>query len=246
MRSSVPADHALMLLDFSDAFNSLDRTAMAGWGPPLFWMTQRRPPGLNKKCGPQPFMRLWQSGLTGKRAIEWSVYATLAPGCTAAPGSPASLPSTMAAPLSRQMNGKPFAADECQILLELPFPAGTACGGCGAQQDSTGDHAFSRASAAATISSAMPWLLSTTGWYTDPAGAPSARRLTPRSACVEPSEAAPRQVDVTVVHPLTHASCSAEVTPGIAAAKREADKLSSDAAREMLHSECSRLRLKFM
>ena len=52
----------------------------------------------------------------------------------------------MAAPLSRQMNGKPFAADECQFLLDLPFPAGTACGGCGAQQDSLGDHALSCAS----------------------------------------------------------------------------------------------------
>ena len=49
---------------------------------------------------------------------------------------------------------------------------------------------------------------------------------------LEPSEATPRVVDVSEVHPLHPTSSLAEVAPGTAAAQREKAKHGSDAARE--------------
>jgi hypothetical protein len=145
--------------------------------------------------------------------------------------------------------GTTFTADEWQVLcrfrLGLPFPHGVDCGGCGARQDCLGDHALSCASCG-TYARHNLFRDALAAEY-NRAGIPT--RLEPplpdgsRSdvLVLEPSEAAPRHVDVSVVHSLHHTSSPAEVTPGTAAAQREADKLNSDAARE-----CARLRLRFI
>ena len=144
--------------------------------------------------------------------------------------------------------GTVFSADEWQALrrfrLGLPFPAGVDCGGCGARQDVLGNHALSCASCGIyarhnLFRDALATEFNRAGVLTRlepplPDGSRSDVLL------LEQSEAAPRHLDVSVVHPLHHASASSEVSPGAAAARREAEKLNSDAAKE-----CARLRLRF-
>ena len=133
-----------------------------------------------------------------------------------------------------------FTADEFQALarfrLELPFPAGQRCGGCGAQQDVFGDHALSCHACGAYARHNL--LRDALAAEYNRAGIPTkTEEFLPNGGfrldvlASESSEARPVVVDVSVVHPLHLSSSPAEVTPGSAAAQREAAKHSSEAAR---------------
>ena len=119
------------------------------------------------------------------------------------------------------------------------------CGGCGAHQDSLGDHALSCASCGIYARHNL-FRDALAGEYNRAGVTTSLEPPLPDGSrsdvlVLEPSEAAPRHVDVSVVHSLHEASSPVEVTPGTAAAQREVEKLGSDAAKE-----CARLRLRFI
>jgi hypothetical protein len=133
-----------------------------------------------------------------------------------------------------------FTPAEFQALLRFrlgaPFQANSKCGGCAAVLDCFGDHALScvscglysrhnrlrdaLASEHIIAGEAVQVEVNLPGVLTRPADIMVA----------EPSDATPAAVDVSVVHPLHLSSLSAEITPGAAAASREAEKTASSAA----------------
>ena len=134
-----------------------------------------------------------------------------------------------------------FTAQEFQALarfrLGLPFSAGCVWCGCGARQDTFGDHALS-CHACGTyarhnlLRDSLATEFNRVGIPTLLEGPLPEGGFRLDVLAEDSSEAIPQVFDVTVVHPLHPSSSLAEVTPSTSAAQREQAKHHSDAAKE--------------